>query len=50
MTPAVSQEGAPPEPPRIAFRPVVERAVDTVILPGYRVLAERAAAEVDAGR
>lgn len=45
-TPAVSQEGAAPaEPPRIAFKPVVQRAIDAVILPGYRVLAERAAAE-----
>jgi len=45
-TPALAQEGeAPSEPPRIAFRPVVERAVDAVILSGYRALAERAAAE-----
>jgi predicted lipoprotein len=44
--PAGAQEGAPPaEPPRIAFRPVVERAVDAVILPGYRELSEQAAAE-----
>lgn len=44
--PVVAQEGAPPaEPPRIAFRPVVERAVDVVIVPGYRALAERASAE-----
>ena len=46
-TPAASQEGDPPaEPPRIAFKPVVDRAVDAVILPGYRAVSERAAAEV----
>jgi predicted lipoprotein len=43
--PARSQEATPAEAPRIAFKPVVERAVDAVILPGYRALADRAAAE-----
>lgn len=33
------------DPPRFAFKPVVERAIDAVILPGYRALAESAAAE-----
>ena len=36
-------EAAPAAPPRIAFEPVVDRAIDVVILPGYRALAERAA-------
>ena len=43
---ALAQEAAvPTEPQRIAFKPVVERAIDAVILPGYRALAESAAAE-----
>jgi predicted lipoprotein len=43
---ALGQEAAAPAP--IAFRPVVERAIDAVILPGYRRLAERAAEEATA--
>ena len=42
---APAEEGAPAAPPRIAFSPVVERAIDAVILPGYGLFAERAAAE-----
>jgi len=38
-------EAAPAAPPRITFEPVVDRAIDVVILPGYRALAERAAEE-----
>lgn len=45
-SPASSQEAAAPvEPARFAFRPAVERAIDAVILPGYRALSENAAAE-----
>ena len=33
---------------QIAFRPTVEQAVDTVILPGYAALADAAAAEAEA--
>ena len=44
--PALADDaGAPAEPPRVAFKPVIDRAVDVVILPGYRGLAEKAAAE-----
>ena len=44
---AFAQDGAaiPAEPPRFAFKPVVERAIDAVILPGYHALAERASEE-----
>ncbi|HMN85182.1 MAG TPA: hypothetical protein PKA74_04235, partial [Bauldia sp.] len=36
-------EGPPPPPPgSIAYRPVVEAAIDRVIVPGYRALAEAA--------
>ena len=36
-------EGPPPPPPgSIAYRPVVEAAIDDVIVPGYRALAEAA--------
>ncbi|HET7715811.1 MAG TPA: hypothetical protein VFK86_09300, partial [Bauldia sp.] len=42
---SVRHDVALAEPPRIAFKPVVERALDAVILPGYRALAERAAVE-----
>ncbi len=46
IIPASAQEGdASAEPPPIAFSPVVERAIDAVVLPGYRALVERAAAE-----
>ena len=43
---ALAQKAAvPTEPPRIAFKPVVDRAIDAVILPGYQALAEIAAVE-----
>jgi predicted lipoprotein len=43
--PTHAQEAAPSEPPRIAFKPMVDRAIDVVILAGYRALAKTAAAE-----
>jgi predicted lipoprotein len=45
ILPAAAEEGDPVPPPRIAFRPAVERAIDTVILPAYERLGERAAEE-----
>ena len=61
VSPVLAEEGDPPAAaPAIAFQPVVERAVDAVILPGYRALVAAAedeaslfdalCAEADAGR
>jgi uncharacterized protein len=40
-----AQEEGAADIPRVAFKPVVDRAVEDVILPSYRALAERSATE-----